>query len=159
MKNVKANVKNHPFKPKEVDTVGSNYRERQAFIRRQGPSQGARIPVRKQIDQFNRQGKNAKNLAKFAPKVAYKASSIFSRDIPYKARVHDYVERGMPKSAAVKNPPSDKVMLNFLDKVISATAKPVAQKVNSSKYHMGRPAVRTRTVAQVRTRPAPKIKS
>ena len=149
MSNVKTKGR-HPLETKG-NTVGSNYGERQAYIHRQAPSQGTRIPVRRQIDQFNRQGQNPKNLAKFAPKVVYKANSIFSRETPYKARVHDYVERGMPKSAAAKNPPSDRVMLNFLDKVIGATAKPAVQKTSSSQYHMGRPAVRTRT--------APKIKS
>ena len=85
-----------------------------------------RAAVKKPLDKFAgaSSGKNKAGLAGFAPNAMFKQARRFnSKATPYKRAMHDHIERGSAPVAGNKKPPSDKAILNFLDRVIQATPK------------------------------------
>ena len=168
MSNVKTKLgQNHPLKTR--NQVGNTIGERRLI---QQKPQVTRIPVRKQIDQFNR-GQKPKNLAKFSAKAIFNSGRRFtSREAPYKRPLHEHVEKGTAPVHTGPKAPSDPTILRFLDKIISTPAlhngvrlrkasagQAAAKKTAPRSYPAGRPAVPTKSTARVRTRPVPKVKS
>lgn len=82
--------------------------------------------VQKPLDKFAgvSSGKNKAGLAGFAPNATFKQARRFnSKATPYKRAMHDHIERGSAPVAGNKKPPSDRAILNFLDKVINVAPK------------------------------------
>jgi hypothetical protein len=85
-----------------------------------------RAAVHKPLDKFAgvASGKNKAGLAGFDPNATFKQARRFnSKATPYKRALHDHIEKGTAPVAGNKKPPSDRAILNFLDKVIMATPK------------------------------------
>ena len=85
-----------------------------------------RAAVKKPLDKFAgaSSGKNKAGLAGFAPNATFKQARRFnSKATPYKRAMHDHIERGSAPVAGNKKPPSDRAILNFLDKVINVAPK------------------------------------
>jgi len=107
--------------------VGNSIGERrriQSDLRAQVAPQKA--AVQKPLDKFAgvSNGKHKAGLAGFAPNATFKQARRFnSNATPYKRAMHDHIERGTAPVAGNKKPPSDRAILNFLDKVIKATPK------------------------------------
>jgi len=106
--------------------VGNSIGERRK-IRKDLRAQVApqRAATKKPLDKFAgvASGKKGAGLAGFAPNATFKQARRFnSKATPYKRAMHDHIERG---SAPVgnKKPPSDRAILNFLDRVINVAPK------------------------------------
>ncbi|MBN1283044.1 MAG: hypothetical protein JXA24_04645 [Proteobacteria bacterium] len=106
--------------------VGGSYGERRALS--QGPAAQVQKPAAsKPLDDFNRVDR--RNMDSFAPNADFrKTAPAKVPGIPYKKSLHEHVERGTAPVSADAKAPSDRAILNFLDKVIAAEPqRPKAQ--------------------------------
>jgi hypothetical protein len=116
----------------EKDRVGQSIGERREIQQRQ--TQAPKPQARKPLDKFAgvSGGKSQKSLAGFAPNATYNQARRFSvAGTPYKKPLHEHIEKGSAPVAGSKKPPSDRAILNFLDRVIQSA--PQATRTTQSK--------------------------
>jgi len=86
----------------------------------------ARPAVAKPIDKFSNKRTNSASLARFSPKASFQKLSMPRHSGgALKPAVLDYIEQGTrPLKVSEKTvlPPSDRAILNFLDKVINKSS-------------------------------------
>lgn len=111
---------------KQQASVGQTYGERRERVQSQ-PTQVAtqRPQAQKPLDKFagisNKKNKGGLAGLGFAANATFRAARRFSSGAPYKRPLHDHIEKGAAPVAGHKNPPSDKAILNFLNKVIDTS--------------------------------------
>lgn len=119
--NVKTNQQNvlPSQRAQAPQTVGQDYRSRSKYL------SGASVP-QKTVDQFRRHDPRAEaNTASFEANAAYRNLGRVKAQgaSAYKTPLHHYVENGLaPAVVSPLKKPSDKVILNFLDKIIGNQA-------------------------------------
>lgn len=115
--NIKSKDARQLIERNPVHTVGGTYGERR-LNNVQGNIAPKAASISRPVDQFSK-SKQSNKLAAFNPNATFKAARKFSVDTPYKRPLHDRVERGTaPVVEGEIRAPSDKAIINFLDKLL-----------------------------------------